>query len=93
MIVFDDVIADMLSNKKLRPVVTDYLLEEENWNFYLVFITKSYFAVPKHIRLNSSQYFFMKTPNKRELQQTAFNHSSDIEFQDFFGYWYYSCIR
>ena len=49
----------------------------------LVFITPSYFAVPKNIRLNSTQYFIMKIPNKRVLQQIAFNHSSDINFQDF----------
>ena len=46
----------------------------------LVFIIQSYFAVPKNIRLNSRHYFFMKLPNKRELQQIAFNHSSDIDF-------------
>ena len=39
--------------------------------------------IPKNIRLNSTQYFVMKIPNKRELQQIAFNHSSDIYFQDF----------
>ena len=49
----------------------------------LVFITQSYFAVPKNIRLNSTHYFVMKIPNKRELQQIAFNHSSDIEFKVF----------
>ena len=48
-----------------------------------VFVTKSSFAVPKNIRLNSTHYFVMKIPNKRELQQIAFNHSSDIGFQDF----------
>ena len=52
-------------------------------NISLVFITQSYFAVPKNIRLNSTHYFVMKIPNKRELQQIAFNHSSDIDFQDF----------
>ena len=46
----------------------------------LVFITQSYFAVPKNIRLNSTRYFVMKNPNKRELKQIAFNHSSDIDF-------------
>ena len=49
----------------------------------LVFITPSYFAVPKNIRLNSTQYFIMKIPNKRVPQQIAFNHSTDINFQDF----------
>ena len=52
-------------------------------NISLVFIKKSYFAVPKNIRLNSAHYFIMKNPNKQELQQIAFNHSSDIDFKDF----------
>ena len=44
---------------------------------------QSYFAIPKNIRLNSTHYFVIKIPNKRELQQTVFNHSSDIDFQEF----------
>ena len=72
-------IPDMLSNKKLNPIVTELFITGRKLNISLVSITQSYFAV----RLNSTQYFVMKIPNKRELQQTAFNHSSDIEFQDF----------
>ena len=52
-------------------------------NISIVFITQSYFAVPKNIRLNSAHYFVMKIPKKRELQQIAFNHSSDIDVQIF----------
>ena len=52
-------------------------------NISLVFITQSYFAVPKNVRLNSTHYFIMKIPNKQKLHQIAFNHSSDIEFKDF----------
>ena len=48
----------------------------------MIVITHSYFAGPKNIRLNSTHYFVMKTPNKRELQQIVFNHSSDVDFQD-----------
>ena len=47
-------------------------------NISLVFITQSYFKVPKDVSLNSAHFFIMKIPNKRELQQTAVNHSSDI---------------
>ena len=50
---------------------------------FLVFITQSYFAVPKDIRINSTHYFIMKIPNKPELRQISFNHSSDVEFRDF----------
>ena len=49
----------------------------------IVFITQSYFKVPKDVRLNSTHFFIMKIPNKRELQQTALNHSSDIDFEKF----------
>ena len=49
----------------------------------IVFITQSYFKVPKDVRLNSAHFFIMKSPNKRELQQITLNHSSDIDFKDF----------
>ena len=52
-------------------------------NIYLVFITQSYFKVPKDVRLSSTHFFIMKIPNKRELQQIARNISSDIDFKDF----------
>ena len=83
LIVFDDMIADMLSNKKLNPVVTELFIRGRKRNNSLVFITLSYFAVPKIIRINSTHYFVMKIQNKRELQQTAINRSSDIDLQDF----------
>ena len=83
LIVFDDMIADMLSNKKLNPKVTELLIRGRKLNISLVFITQFYFVVSKTIRLNSTHYFVMKISNKRELQQIAFNHSSDIDFQDF----------
>ena len=98
LIVFDDIISDMLSNKKLNPIVTELFIRGRKLNISLVFITQSYFAVPKNIRLNSTHYFVMKIPNKRELQQIAFNHSSDIDFQDFMNLYKkctakpYSCL-
>ena len=55
----------------------------KNINISIVFITQSYFKVPKDVRLNSTHFFIMKIPNKRELQQIALNHSSDIDFKDF----------
>ena len=81
MIVFDDLIADMLSNKKLNPIITELFIRGKKFNISLVFITESYVSVPKHIRLDSTHYFVMKIPNKRELQQIASNNSSDIGFQ------------
>ena len=52
-------------------------------NISIVFITQYYFKVSKDVRLNSTHFFIMKTPNKREPQQIALNHSSDIDFKDF----------
>ena len=76
-------IADMINNKKLNSVVTELFIRGRKLNIALVFITQSYFKVPKDIRLNSIHFFIMKILNKRELQQITLNHSSDIEFKDF----------
>ena len=76
-------IHDMPSNKKLNRIVTEVFIRRRKLNISFVFITKSYFVIPKNIRLNSTHYFVMKTPNKRGLQQISFNHSSDIDFPDF----------
>ena len=76
-------IADMLSNKKLNPIVTELFTRGRKLNTSLVFITQSYFAVPENIRLNSIHYFVMKITNKREIEQIAFNHWSDIDLQYF----------
>ena len=74
LIVFDDMIADMLSNKKLNPIVTELFFRSIKLNISLVFFfTRSYFAVPKNITLNSTHYFSTKISNKQELQQIAFS--------------------
>ena len=83
LIVFDDMIADMINNNKLNPVVTELFIRGRKLNISIVFITQSYFKVPKDVRLNSTHLFIMKIPNKRELQQIALNHSSHIHFKDF----------
>ena len=75
LIVFDDMIADMLSNKKRNPIVTELFIRARKSNISLIFITQSYFTVSKNIRLNSMHYFVMKVSNKSDLQQIAFNHS------------------
>ena len=64
LIVFDNMTADMLCNKKLNPIVTELFVRGRNLNIFLVFIAGSYFAVPKNIRLSSTHYFIMKNPNK-----------------------------
>ena len=83
LIVFDDVIADMLKTKKLNPITSELFTRGRILNIGLVFIRQSYFTVPKNIRLNSSPYFVMKIQNKQKLQQSAVSHWSDIDFQDF----------
>ena len=83
LIVFDDMIADMINNKKLNSIVTELFIRGRKLNISLVFITQSYFKVPKDVRLNTTHFFIMKIPNKRELHQIAINHSSDIDFKDF----------
>ena len=83
LIVFDDMIADMINNKRLNPVVTELFFSDRKLGISVVFITQSYFKVPKDVRLNSTHFLIMKIPNKRELQKIALNHSSDIDFKDF----------
>ena len=60
LIVFEDLIADMLSNKKLNPVVSESFIRSRKLNISLVFITQFYFYVPKNIRLNFMHYFIIK---------------------------------
>ena len=83
LVVFDDMIADMINNNKLNPIVTELFIRGRKLNISIVFITQSYFKVPKDVRLNFTHFFIMKIPNKRELQQIALSHSSDIDFKDF----------
>ena len=62
-------VADVLSNKKLNPIITELFVRIRKLSTFLAFITQSYFAVPKNIKLNSKHYFVVKIPNKQELQQ------------------------
>ena len=75
-------ITDMINNIKLNPVVTELFIRGRELNISLS-ITQSYFKVPKGVRINSTHFFIMKIPNKREPQQIDLNHSSDIDFRDF----------
>ena len=74
LIANDDMIADMINNKKLNPVVTQLFIGGGKLNIFIVVITQSYFKVPKDVRLNAAHLFIMKIPNKRELQQITLNH-------------------
>ena len=84
LIVFDDMIPDMIHNKKLNSIVTELLNRRRKLNISIAFITHiSYFKVPIDVRLNTSHAFLAKIPDKRQLQQIAINHSSGISTKDF----------
>ena len=83
LIVFDDMIADMIHVKKLNSIITELFIRGRKLNIYLAFITQSYFKVPKYVRLNTTYFLITKIPNNRELQQIAINHSSDMNTKDF----------
>ena len=81
LIVFDDMIADIMTNKKCQAIIKELFIRCRKLNMSLVFITQSYFSVPKDVRLNSTHYLIFN--HKRELQNIAINHSADIHYQDF----------
>ena len=91
LIMFDHMIADMINNKKVNPVVTELFIRDRKLNISIVFITQSHFKVLKDVTLNSTHFFIMKIPNKGELQQIAIIRSSDIDFKDFLKI-YKKCI-
>ena len=83
LIVFGDMIADMINDKKLNSIVTELFIRGRKLKIFIFFIVQSYFKGPKDFRLNSSHFFIMKIPNKRDLQQIALDNLSDIDFKDF----------
>ena len=83
LIVFDDMIADIMTNKKFQAIIKELFIRCIKLNISLDFITHSYFSVPKEVRLSSTHYLIMKIYNKGELQQIATNHSAGIDYNDF----------
>ena len=82
-IVFDDMIADIMTNKRLQAIIKELFIRCRKLNISLVFITQSYFSVSKDVRLNLSHYLAMKINNRIEFKNSAFNHSADIDYNDF----------
>ena len=76
-------IADKTTNKKFQVVTKELFIRCMKLIISLVFITQSYFSVPKEVKLNSTHYLITKIRNKRALQQIAINHSADIDYKDF----------
>ena len=83
LIVFDDMIADIMSSKNFQAVINKLFTRCRKLNSSLVFITQSHFSVPKDVRLNSTHYLVMKINNQRELQNIAFNRSADTDYNNF----------
>ena len=81
---FDDMTADFFSNKKLNnPIVAELFIRSRKLKMSLTFITQSSFTLTKNVRINSTHYFVMKIPNKREFEQISFSNSSDIAYKFF----------
>ena len=83
LIIFDDMIADIMANRKFQAIIKKLFIRCRKLNIFLVFITHPYFSVPKNVRLNSTHYLIVKINNKRELQNITINHSVDIDYQYF----------
>ena len=72
-----------MTNKRFQGIIKEVFVRCRKLNISPVFITQSYFSVPKDARLNSTHYLIMKINNKTELRNIAINHSADIDSQDF----------
>ena len=83
LIVFDDMIADIMSSKKFKAIIKKLFVRCRKLNISIVFITQSYFRMPKDARLNSTHYVIMKIQSRKELQNIAQENSGDIDFKDF----------
>ena len=68
LIVFDDMVADIMANKRFQVIIKELFIRCRTLNISLVFITQSYFSVPKDVRLNSTHYLIM---NRKKLQDIA----------------------
>ena len=83
LIVFDDMISHVMSDKKAQRVLKELFVRFRKLNISFCFLTQSYFSVPKDVRFNCAHYILFKLNNKRKLQNIAINHSADIDYKDF----------
>ena len=83
LIAFDDMIADIMTNRRLQAIIKELFIRCRKLNISFVFITQSYFSVAKNVRLNSTHYLTTKINNRKELQNIAINHCADIDYKDF----------
>ena len=82
LFVFDDMIADIMTNKRFQVIIKKLFTRSRKLNASLIFITQSYFKTPKDARLNSTHYLIMKIHDRRELQNIAIDHSTNIDYKD-----------
>ena len=73
-----------MTNKKFQAIIKDLFIRCKKLNISLLFITQSYFSVPKEARSNSTHYLITKINNRKDLQQIVIDHSADIDYRDFF---------
>ena len=95
LIVFGDMIADIMSNKTFQAIIKELFIRCRKLNILLLFITQCYFSVPKDVRLNKGlvqHYLIMEISNRKELQHIAIKHSTDIDYNNFVGI-YKECTR
>ena len=90
-IAFHDMIADIMTNKKIQAIIKELFIRCRKLNISLVFITQSYLSVQKDVRLNSA-HLIMKINNMKELKNVAINHSADIYYKDLMNI-YRECIK
>ena len=83
LIVFADMIADIMNNRRLQAIIKELFNRCRKLNISPVFITQSYFSVPKDVRLNSTHYLIMKINTRQELQNITIDHSEDIDYKGF----------
>ena len=83
LIVFDDMISHVMSDKKAQKILKDLFIRCRKLNISLCFLTQSYFSVPKDVRLNCTHCILSKLNNERELRNNSINHSVDMDYKDF----------
>ena len=92
LIVFDDMIVDIMANRRFQAMIKELFIRRRKLNISLIFITQSYFPLSKDARLNTTHYFIMKISDKIELQNITRNHFADIGYKDFMNI-YRECTK
>ena len=83
LIIFDDMISHVMLDRRAQQILKGLFIRCRKLNISLCFLTQSYFSVLKDVRLNCTHYILFKLNNRRELQNIAIDHSTDIDYKDF----------